>query len=91
MLFAEYRDWTPRFEYGEYKLGFDELDDGDVIKWCWSIYKFVEQRSYDDHDFVHDMYEEICSLDVSPYERNEHLINRKFIETVSKLVDNGIK
>jgi len=91
MLFAEYRDWTPRFEYGGYKLGLQEHEYDDNLKWDWTIYKFVEQRSYDGDDFVHGVYEEICSLDVSPYERNEHLINRKFIETVSKLVDNYTK
>mgnify|MGYP001158052653 FL=1 len=88
MLFAKYRDWTPRFEHKGYELGFMEHDDGDVVKWDWTIYKFVEQKTYDDHDFVHDMFEEVCSLDVSPYERNEHVINRLFIQQVAKLIDN---
>ena len=93
MLYAKWRDWTPRFEHEGYELGFDELDDGDVIKWCWTIYKFVEQRTYDylDSDFSHDMYEEVCSLDVSPYERNEHIINRLFLQQVAKLIDNDGK
>ena len=66
MLFAKWRDWTPRFADNGYELGFAEHDDGDVVKWDWTIYKFAELKTYDDHDFVHHMYEEVCSLDVSP-------------------------
>ena len=97
MLYAKWRDWTPRFEHKGYELGFMEHDDGDVVKWDWTIYKFVEQKTYDapfyeeDYDFVHDMYEEVCSLDVSPYERNEHIINRLFLQQVAKLIDNDGK
>ena len=84
MLYAKYRDWTPRFSDNGYELGFMEHDDGDVVKWDWTIYKFVEQRTYDgfDMEFTYDMYEEVCSLDVSPYERNEHIINRMFLQQV---------
>ena len=92
MLFAKWRDWTPRFEYKGYELGFMEHDDGDVVKWDWTIYKFVEEKTYSEiHQdlFVHQMYEEVCSLDVSPYERNEHIINRLFLQQVAKLIDNN--
>ena len=88
MLFAKYRDWTPRFEHKGYELGFMEHDDGDVVKWDWTVYKFVEQKTYDDHDFVHDMYEKVCSLDVSPYERNTNTIRDLFQKQVTKLIDN---
>ena len=91
MLYAKYRDWTPRFSDNGYELGFAEHDDGDVVKWDWTIYKFAELKTYDDHDFVHHMYEEVCSLDVSPYERNEHIINRLFLQQVAKLIDNDDK
>ena len=33
MLYAKYRDWTPRFSDNGYELGFAEHDDGDVVKW----------------------------------------------------------
>ena len=89
MLFAKYRDWTPRFEHKGYELGFMEHDDGDVVKWDWTIYKFVEERSYDGRPlarrvFTQQMYEEVCSLDVSPYERNMSTIEDLFV----KLIDN---
>ena len=89
MLFAKYRDWTPRFEHKGYELGFMEHDDGDVVKWDWTIYKFAEERSYDGRPlarrvFTQQMYEEVCSLDVSPYERNMSTIEDLFV----KLIDN---
>ena len=93
MLFAKYRDWTPRFEHKGYELGFMEHDDGDVIKWDWTIYKFVEERSYDGRPlarkvFTQQMYEEVCSLDVSPYEQNRGTIRDLFQKQVTKLLDN---
>ena len=88
MLFAKYRDWTPEDVYKGYELGLMEHDDGDVVKWDWTIYKFVERKTYDDYDFVHDMYEEVCSLDVSPYERNTNTIRDLFQKQVTKLIDN---
>ena len=88
MLFAKYRDWTPEDVYNGYELGLMEHDDGDVVKWDWTIYKFVERKTYDDYDFVHDMYEEVCSLDVSPYERNTNTIRDLFQKQVAKLIDN---
>ena len=88
MLFAKYRDWTPEDVYKGYELGLMEHDDGDVVTWDWTIYKFVEQKTYDDHDFVHDMYEKVCSLDVSPYERNTNTIRDLFQKQVTKLIDN---
>ena len=89
MLFAKYRDWTPQFEHKGYELGFMEHDDGDVVKWDWTIYKFAEERSYDERPlaqkaFTQQMYEEVCSLDVSPYERNMSTIEDLFV----KLIDN---
>ena len=44
MLFAKYRDWTPEDVYKGHELGLMEHDDGDVVKWDWTIYKFVEQK-----------------------------------------------
>ena len=89
MLFVKWRDWTPRFEHKGYELGFMEHDDGDVVKWDWTIYKFAEERSYDGRPlarrvFTQQMYEEVCSLDVSPYERNMSTIEDLFV----KLIDN---
>ena len=40
------------------------------------------------HDFVHQMYEKVCSLDVSPYERNTNTIRDLFQKQVTKLIDN---
>ena len=37
MLFAKYRDWTPRISDNGYELVFAEHDDGDVVKWDWTI------------------------------------------------------
>ena len=88
MLFAKYRDWTPEDCYKGYELGLQEHEYDDNLKWDWTIYKFVEQKTYDDHDFVHDMYEEVCSLDVSPYERNKGTIRDLFQKQVTKLLDN---
>ena len=84
MMFAKYRDWTPRFEHKGYELGFMEHDDGDVIKWDWTVYKQT----------AGDMYEEMCSLEISPYERNEHHINKMFRKQVNLLrlsLDNDVK
>ena len=93
MLFVKWRDWTPQFEHKGYELGFMEHDDGDVVKWDWTIYKFVEERSYDGRPlarevFTQQMYEEVCSLDVSPYERNKGTIRDLFQIQVTKLLDN---
>lgn len=88
MLFAKYRDWTPEDCYKGYELGLQEHEYDDNLKWDWTIYKFVEQKTYDDHDFVHDMYEEVCSLDVSPYERNMSTIRDLFQKQVTKVLDN---
>jgi len=88
MLFAKWRDWTPEDCYKGYELGLQEHEYDDNLKWDWTIYKFVEQKTYDDHDFVHDMYEEVCSLDVSPYERNKGTIRDLFQKQVTKLLDN---
>ena len=44
MLFAKHRDWTPEDVYKGYELGLMEHDDGDVVKWDWTIYKFVERK-----------------------------------------------
>jgi len=88
MLFAKYRDWTPEDCYKGYELGLQEHEYDDNLKWDWTIYKFVEQKTYDDHDFVHDMYEEVCSLDVSPYERNKGTIRDLFQKQVTKVLDN---
>lgn len=84
MLFMKYRDFEPRQEYEEYCLGLMIHDDGDVIKWDWSVYKQT----------AGDMYEEICDLEVSPYERNEHKINQLFLKQVNLLrlsLDNDVK
>ena len=91
MLFAKYRDWTPRFSDNGYELGFMEHDDGDVVKWDWTIYKFVEEKTYSSiHKdiLVHQMYEKVCNLDVSPYERNTNTIRDLFQKQVTKLIDN---
>ena len=85
MLFAKYRDWTPRFEHKGYELGFMEHDDGDVVKWDWTIYKFARLMP------GKEMYEEICNLDVSPYERNTNTIRDLFQKRVRKLIDNDVK
>ena len=80
----KYRDFEPRQEYEEYCLGLMIHDDGDVIKWDWSVYKQT----------AGDMYEEICDLEVSPYERNEHKINQLFLKQVNLLrlsLDNDVK
>ena len=82
MLFMKYRDFEPRQEYEEYCLGLMIHDDGDVIKWDWTIYKEFDGTA---------MYDEICYLDVSPYERNEHKINQLFLKQVEKLLDNDGK
>ena len=79
MLFMKYRDFEPRQESKEYCLGLMIHDDGDVVKWDWTIYKEFDNTS---------MYEEVCNLDVSPYERNEHKINQLFLKQVAKLLDN---
>ena len=84
MEFKSYRDFEPRQEDGEYCLGLMIHDDGDVIKWDWTVYKQISG----------DMYEEMCSLEVSPYERNEHHINRMFRKQVNLLrlsLDNNVK
>lgn len=91
MLFAKYRDWTPEDVYNGYELGLMEHDDGDVVKWDWTIYKFVEEKIYSSiHKdiLVHQMYEKVCSLDVSPYERNTNTIRDLFQKQVTKLIDN---
>tara|TARA_B100000963_G_scaffold267872_1_gene236080 strand:- start:524 stop:811 length:288 start_codon:yes stop_codon:yes gene_type:complete len=93
MLFVKHRDWTPKDFYEGYELGFMEHDDGDVVKWDWTIYKFVEERAYDDRPlalnvFTQLMYEKVCSLDVSPYERNMNTIRDLFQKQVTKLIDN---
>ena len=82
MLFAKYRDWTPEDCYEGYELGFMEHDDGDVVKWDWTIYKFARLMP------GKEMYEEICNLDVSPYERNTNTIRDLFQKRVRKLIDN---
>ena len=40
----KYRDWTPEDVYKGYELDLMEHDDGDVVKWDWTIYKFVERK-----------------------------------------------
>ena len=75
----KYRDFEPRQESKEYCLGLMIHDDGDVVKWDWTIYKEFDNNA---------MYEEVCNLDVSPYERNEHKINQLFLKQVAKLLDN---
>jgi hypothetical protein len=82
MLFMKYRDFEPRQESKEYCLGLMIHDDGDVVKWDWTIYKEFDNTA---------MYEEVCNLDVSPYERNEHKINQLFLKQVAKLLDNDSK
>jgi len=93
MLFAKYRDWTPEDCYKGYELGLQEHEYDDNLKWDWTIYKFVEERSYDGRPlarkvFTQQMYEEVCSLDVSPYERNKGTIRDLFQKQVTKLLDN---
>ena len=61
MLFAKHRDWTPEDVYNGYELGLMEHDDGDVVKWDWTIYKFVEEKTYSSIPrlLVHQMYEKV--------------------------------
>ena len=94
MLFAKNRDWIPEEVFMGYELGFMEHDDGDVVKWDWTIYKFVEEKSFSNiHQdlFKHQMYEKVCSLDVSPYERDMSGILDLFQKQVVKLIDNPVK
>lgn len=81
----KYRDFEPKYNQEDYCLGLMIHDDGDVIKWDWTIYKEFDNTA---------MYEEVCSLDVSPYERNEHHINKMFRKQVNLLrlsLDNDVK
>ena len=78
MLFAKYRDFEPMDEHKGYILSRTIHDDGDCIKWDWEIWKFVEKKEYEDSPIVHDMCEMICSLDLSPYERNQWHITETF-------------
>ena len=55
------------------------------------FYKFVEEKTYSSiHKdiLVHQMYEKVCNLDVSPYERNTNTIRDLFQKQVTKLIDN---
>ena len=78
MLYAKYRDFEPKEEYRDHTLGLMIHDDGDVIKWDWTVYKFfgVEKSS------PNEMYEQITTLDISPYERDMSTIRDKFMQFV---------
>lgn len=85
MLYAKYRDFDPKEEYRGHTLGLMIHDDGDVIKWDWAVYKFfgVEQfNTSDDKRYTNEMYEQITTLDISPYERDMSTIRDKFMQFV---------
>lgn len=75
MLFMKYRDFEPVHDSEDFSLGRMIHDDGDVIKWDWTVYKEFPDTG---------LYEEIHSLDVSPYDRNESNIKDLFL----KFIDN---
>ena len=78
MLFMKYRDFEPKYNQEDYCLGLMIHDDGDVIKWDWTVYKEFSDTG---------LYEDIANLDVSPYERNESVIKDLFV----KFLDNHHK
>ena len=78
MLFMKYRDFEPKYNQEDYCLGLMIHDDGDVIKWDWTVYKEFPDTG---------LYEDITNLDVSPYERNESVIKDLFV----KFLDNHHK
>lgn len=86
MLYAKFRDFQPRSEYKGYVLGWCDHDDGDVVKWDWTVYKFSELQQFEtspNTTATNEMYEEIKSLDISPYERNMS----KIIDEFERIVD----
>ena len=56
----------------EYVLNKSIHDDGDCIKWDWEVYRYVKNKACDE------MYEFVCWLEISPYERDENLIVSAF-------------
>ena len=78
MLFAGNRDFEPQGDYYNYCLGRMIHDDGDVIKWDWTIYKRVPEFDYTDELVMYKMYQEVHSLKVSPYERDTSKITDMF-------------
>jgi len=85
MLYAKFRDFQPREEYKGYVLGWADHDDGDVVKWDWTVYRFVELQKFEtspNTTATNEMYEEIKSLDISPYERDMSKIRDEFQRTV---------
>ena len=88
MKFAKYRDFYPMWEYKGYTLGRFEHDDGDVIKWDWSVYRYsgIEQFETSPNTIAtNEMYDELCSIDVSPYERDLMKIKEAFKKAIKTL------
>lgn len=82
MLFAIYRDFDPEDEFYDCSLGLQIHDDGDVIKWDWSIYKREPDADYTADLRMYKMYSEVHSIDVSPYERDKSKIKDMFRQWV---------
>lgn len=89
MLLAKYKSWDPIMEAHGYELGLTIHDDGDCIKWDWEIYKYVEDRTYNDSPVVDQMYEFVGTLDVSPYNRNTTEIRALFEKKMKKLAESA--
>ena len=87
MLYAKWRDFQPELDYHDYSLGLMVHDDGDCIKWDWTVYKFAKTVSYEGlpMQLTHDMFEEVCNLDISPYERNTKKIKEIFLKKVEEI------
>ena len=78
MLFAANRDFDPQGDYYNYCLGLQIHDDGDVVKWDWTIYKREPDADYTADLVMYKMYREVHSIDVSPYERDKSKIEEIF-------------
>ena len=46
MIFVANRDFEPHGNFYDYCLGRMIHDDGDVIKWDWTIYKAVREEDF---------------------------------------------
>ena len=78
MLYAGNRDFDPQDDYYDYCLGRMIHDDGDVIKWDWTIYKRVPEADYTADLVMYKMYKEVHNLKISPYERDTSKIREMF-------------
>jgi|TARA_B100000073_G_scaffold14221_1_gene11679 hypothetical protein len=91
MIFVAHRDFEPHGNYHNYCLGRMIHDDGDVIKWDWTIYKAVREEDFTEDLISYRSFEEICGLDVSPYERDMSKIRELFEEKcLTLLSEHGI-